>query len=319
MNKAYVVISPCRNEEKYMRETLDSVVHQSILPLKWIIVDDGSTDSTPRILKEYSDKYPFIEIVTRDNRGHRSVGPGVIEAFYSGYNTINIDDYEYICKLDLDLNLPNEYFEMLIEKMQEDPRLGTYSGKPYYIDDSTGKMIAEVCGDESSIGASKFYRVSCFKQIGGFVRQVMWDGIDSHRCRLLGWISASEDLDKIRFIHLRPMGSSQKSIITGRVRHGFGQYFMGTSFVYMFASFIYRLNKKPYIVGAFANMWGFIKSMLLRAERLNDPEMVKLMRQFQWDCLIKGKKAAVKIINANGKAVWEPSADKYQLPNIDNL
>jgi biofilm PGA synthesis N-glycosyltransferase PgaC len=82
MERSYVLISPCRNEADYMRQTLDSVIAQSILPGKWIIVDDGSTDATPEILREYSEKHNWIEIITRENRGHRAVGPGVIDAFY---------------------------------------------------------------------------------------------------------------------------------------------------------------------------------------------------------------------------------------------
>src|SRR5579863_58710 len=90
----YVLISPCRNESDYMRQTLDSVISQTIQPAKWIIVDDGSTDKTPAILQEYSSTHPWIEVVTRKDRGERSVGPGVIEAFYSGYARINPDDYD---------------------------------------------------------------------------------------------------------------------------------------------------------------------------------------------------------------------------------
>ena len=110
---SYLLISPCRDEAAYMRETLDSVVAQSLRPAKWVIVDDGSTDDTPRILAEYARRHDWIEIVTRSDRGRRSVGPGVIEAFYAGYRTIDPDDYDYLCKLDLDLRLPPRYFEIL--------------------------------------------------------------------------------------------------------------------------------------------------------------------------------------------------------------
>ena len=101
----YVLISPCRDEAGYMRQTLDSVIGQSIRPAKWVIVDDGSTDETPQILAEYQARHNWIEVVTRSNRGRRSVGPGVIEAFYAGYDAINLDEYEYVCKLDLDLRI----------------------------------------------------------------------------------------------------------------------------------------------------------------------------------------------------------------------
>src|SRR5260370_13614486 len=100
--RGYVLISPCRNEAAYMRQTLDSVIGQSVLPAKWVIVDDGSTDDTPRILEEYRAQHSWIEIVTRRDRGQRAVGPAVIEAFYAGYEAIKTDDYEYLCKLDLD-------------------------------------------------------------------------------------------------------------------------------------------------------------------------------------------------------------------------
>src|SRR6185437_6079825 len=164
--KTYVLISPCRNEAKYMGQTLDTVINQSIRPAKWVIVDDGSSDETPVILAEYQAKYDLIKVVTRRDRGRRAVGPGVIEAFYAGYETIRPDEYEYLCKLDLDLRLPPRYFEGLMDRMIANPRIATCSGKAYVEID--GQLIEEWHGDENSIGASKFYRVSCFKAIGGF-------------------------------------------------------------------------------------------------------------------------------------------------------
>lgn len=300
----YVIISPCRNEADFMRKTLDSVVQQSVLPELWVIVDDGSTDTTPDILAEYAHNYPFIRVVTRQNRGHRSVGPGVIEAFYEGLDSVDLKQFDFLCKLDLDLVMPPRYFETLIARMMENPRLGNCSGKPYFIDKITGHLVSEGCGDENAIGASKFYRRECFEEIGGFVRQVMWDGIDGHRCRQLGWIAMSWDEPDIRFTHLRPMGSSQKNIITGRIRHGFGQYFMGTGFVYMFVSGLYRMTRSPYIVGGLAMMWGYLKSWFTNVPRFQDKELSVFIRQYQWACLLKGKKKATDELNSVQKKVW---------------
>ena len=304
----YVIISPCRNEEKFMRRTLDSVLAQSILPALWVIVDDGSTDSTPEILAEYAHKYPFVSVVKRDNRGHRSVGPGVIEAFYEGYDSIDLEEFDFICKLDLDLDLPVQYFEILLNRMADNPRLGCCSGKPYYVEKTTGELVSEKCGDENSIGASKFYRKECFLQIGGFVRQVMWDGIDGHRCRSLGWIAQSWDDPKIRFIHLRPMGSSQKGILTGRMRHGFGQYFMGTSLIYMTIAATYRMIRPPLIIGGIAMWWGFVWSILCRKERYDDPALRSFIRKYQWACLIRGKETATGTLNDKQGMVWKTKA-----------
>ncbi len=230
----YCLITPCRDEAAYARRTLDSVVHQSVPPDLWVIVDDGSTDETPAILDEYAARHEFIRVVRRADRGSRKVGPGVIDAFYAGYESIDFSEFDYLCKLDLDLDLPPRYFAILIGRMEADPRLGTCSGKPYF--QQGGRLVSEKCGDENSVGMTKFYRRCCFEQVGGFVREVMWDGIDGHRCRMLGWIAASWDEPDLRFVHLRPMGTSQTSWWTGRVRHGFGQYFMGTGPFYLTAS-----------------------------------------------------------------------------------
>jgi glycosyltransferase involved in cell wall biosynthesis len=106
-----------------LRRTLDSVAAQTVKPALWVVVDDGSTDETPSILAEYGTRLPYIRVVRRTDRGDRSVGPGVIEAFYDGLKTVD---------LDLDLDLPPRYFELLISRMEANPRIGTVSGKPYY-------------------------------------------------------------------------------------------------------------------------------------------------------------------------------------------
>jgi hypothetical protein len=232
-------------------------------------------------------------VVSRTDRGSRSVGPGVIEAFNAGLDTVELEHYDYICKLDLDLVLPPNYFERMILAMEARPRLGTCSGKPYFTR-ADGTLAPEVCGDEMSVGMTKFYRVECFRQIGGFVREVMWDGIDCHRCRMLGWTAASWDDPEIRFIHLRPMGSSHKGMWTGRMRHGFGQYFMGTSLAFITASSIYRIPRPPVLVGALAIWWGYVHSWLTRRPRYNDPEFRRFLRRYQWEALLLGKAAAAE-------------------------
>ena len=277
-----------------MRQTLDSVVAQSARPAKWVIVDDGSTDATPQILAGYAARHDWIQIVTRRDRGHRSVGPGVIEAFYAGYAAITPRDYAYLCKLDLDLRLPPKYFEALMDRMEANPLIATCSGKAYI--EHEGKLVNERHGDETSLGMTKFYRVSSFAAIGGFVREVMWDGIDCHFCRMHGWIACSWDDPELRFIHLRPMGSSQVGIYSGRMRHGFGQYFMGTGFLFMLASAISRLNEKPYVLGSLAVLWGWLTSAIKGKPRFENPEFRKFLRHYQRLALLVGKKQAIKLI-----------------------
>lgn len=291
-NGGYVIVSPCRDEAAHMRRTLDSVSRQSMPPDLWVVVDDGSTDETAAILAEYAARLPYLRVVRRPDRGARSVGPGVVDAFNAGYASIASDNFDFLCKLDLDLELPPTYFEVLLERMRADPRLGTCSGKPFY-PAPDGRLVSEKCGDEMSAGMTKFYRTACFREIGGFVPQVMWDGIDCHRCRMLGWTARSFDDDALRFLHLRPMGSSQDSLWVGRRRHGRGQWFMGTGLFFMTASALYRGTRPPLVSGGLAMWLGYVGSMLRRDPRYPDAEFRAFLRRYQSDALFLGKRRAV--------------------------
>jgi len=305
-NNSYCLISPCRDEAQFMERTLISVTQQTLKPALWVIVDDGSKDETPELLARYAAEHDFIRVIRCDDRGRRSVGPGVIEAFYRGYATIDPKQFGYICKLDMDLDLPASYFEILVQRMTDDPRLGTCSGKPYFHHPRTGELVSERCGDETSIGASKFYRRECFEQIGGLAREVMWDGIDCHRCRMLGWKARSWDEANLRFIHLRPMGSSQGSIFQGRMRHGRGQYFMGTSPIYMAANMMSRMLHPPIIAGGFCMGLGYLVAALQRKPRYGDAAFRRFLRQYQWACLTRGKRRATEMFEQTYQQHWQP-------------
>jgi biofilm PGA synthesis N-glycosyltransferase PgaC len=303
-SRRYLLISPCRDEAQYLRRTLDSVAAQVVTPALWVVVDDGSTDGTLAILEEYARRLPYLRVVRRADRGRRQVGPGVIEAFYTGLETVRLEDFDYLCKLDMDLDLPARYFELLMQRMESSPRIGTTSGKPWFVHPQRGTLVAEICGDEMSVGMTKFYRVACFREIGGFVRQVMWDGIDCHRARMLGWIAESRDLEPIRFVHLRPQGASQKGIWTGRVRAGFGQYFMGTAALYYLAVAIIRMRAHPAVIGSIAMLWGYFRSWLKGLPRYDDPEFRHFLRSYQYACLRTGKRAATLRTEAERAHLW---------------
>lgn len=318
---AYCLITPCRDEARFGRRTLEAVTAQSLPPALWIIVDDGSRDATPALLAEYAARFPYIRVLRRADRGDRKLGGGVIDAFYEGYRTIDPDRFAYVCKLDLDLDLPPRYFEILVQRMAAEPRIGTCSGKPYFpardpdarpafpLADTAG-FVSEKMADENSVGMIKFYRTACFRQIGGFVREVMWDGIDGHRCRQMGWIPVSWDDPELRFVHLRPMGTSHRSWWRGRVRHGFGQYFMGTTPAYMMASALYRMTRPPILVGGLGMLWGYFSSLVRRAPRYDAPGFRPFLRSYQWACLLRGRARATADLNARQARAWSPDPDR---------
>ncbi len=326
-SRRYCLITPCRDEERFARRTLEAVTGQTIPPALWVIVDDGSKDQTPAIIEEYARRFEYIRLIRRPDRGDRVLGSGVIDAFYTGYNaSINPDDFDYLCKLDLDLDIPPAYFQNVIERMEQNPRLGTCSGKPYFRRSALhgsneaalqrtpfpiltrDGFISEKCGDENSVGMIKFYRTLCFKQIGGFVRYLMWDGIDGHRCRMLGWMAQSWDDPELRFEHLRAMGTSHKSWWTGRQRHGVGQYYMGTAIPYMLASAVFRMTRPPALIGGIAMLWGYFKSMLSRAPRYDDASFRNFLRRYQYSCLLMGKQRATRALDERQSGVFRVTA-----------
>jgi cellulose synthase/poly-beta-1,6-N-acetylglucosamine synthase-like glycosyltransferase len=278
-----LIISPARNEGKYIERTIRSMVAQTVRPVHWLIVDDGSTDETPAIAEEAAAQHDWIEVHRRPDRGIRRLGSGVVEAFNDGLRRFELDDFDYLCKLDCDLELADTYFEGLLAKFSEDPRLGTASGKAWI---RVGKrLVPERSSDDFSQGQSKLYRVACFREIGGFIPEVMWDGIDCHRCRMLGWRACSFRDDELRFIHLRPMGSSFRGILHGRMRWGRGQYFMGTHGLYALAIGCYRMFERPFVIGGLCILAGYLSACVRRQARYEDVAFRQHLHKWQMERL----------------------------------
>jgi len=293
----YIIISPVRNEEKYLGDAVNSIASQTIRPMEYILVDDGSTDKTPEIIKDASARYPWIHYITRKDRGERRVGPGVIEAFYDGYESIKSEQYDYICKMDGDLTIGPEYFERLFSRFREDPCLGAASGKLFLrLDD--GRLVEERITDESVLGGMLCLSRRCFDDIGGFVREVMWDGITFHRCRMEGYRTRSFRDDDLKIHDHRIMGSSHKNIYHGRLRWGWGQYFMGTHPLYIIAVGVYRVLERPYILGGMLIICGYLRGWLRGDRRYDYPGFKKSLHAWQLERLRLGKR--IERIPTNG-------------------
>lgn len=307
----YLLVCPCRDEADYMRQTLDSLAAQTVAPALCLVVDDGSTDATPEILAEYEQRLDWLKVLHRHDRGIREVGAGPIDAFNEGLDSLNLQDYDFVCKLDLDLKLPEAYFETIMQRMRADPRMGSYSGKPYVYEDHG--IEPEPCGNELSVGQTKFYRVACFIQIGGFESILNWEAIDNHRARKLGWkVWAADDVPELRFMHLRRMGSSHHNVLHGRYRHGAGQYIMGTGFTYILASTVYRMATWPLITGGLAIAWGYFHALITAEERYGNQAFRKFLRRYQWQCLLLGKHRATARVEAQQADAWQPEALEFR-------
>jgi hypothetical protein len=291
MQTAYVLVSPCKDEAKYIEKTLRSVARQTVKPVQWVIVDDGSRDDSMAIVAQYQTAMPFIKVVRRDT-GARAVGPGVIQAFNAGLAAVDVP-HDFVCKFDVDLELPERYFEIMLAKMAADPRLGAFSGKPWY-HNRAGTLVPELCGDESAVGMIKFYRRAAFEAIGGFVAENGWDMLDGHMARWHGWRAGSRDEPDTRFLHLRAMGSSQKSLRHGRARHGEAQWRIGSHPLFFAAAAVNRLKEPPLVTGSLWFASGYLRAALRRTPRLGDADFTRFLRRYQLQALRTGKREAAE-------------------------
>jgi len=300
--RRYALIAPCRDEAATIRITLDSIAAQTIPPTVLIVVDDGSKDATPAILREYQARLPWLQVVTRADRGARKVGGGVIEAFNAGFATLDRESVEFVCKIDMDLDLPPGYFAGLIALLDADPEMATCSGKPYFRDAPSGRLFPERVGPEASVGMTKFYRMSCFQAIGGFVQEVGWDTIDAHTCRMRGWKAICFDDPALHFLHLRPMGSSHVNIWHGRIRHGRGAYYLGTILPYMLVVVMLRIRIRPFVTGALGILIGYLGAWLKRAPRYDAPGYLDFVRAYQLRAMVMGKSRAAEAVRLRAVA-----------------
>lgn len=276
------IVSPVRDEETTIRRTLDCLQAQTVRPALWVIVDDGSKDRTPSILEKAARECSWIRWVAREDRGHRAVGKGVVEAFYTGLQAIDVP-YDYIGKLDGDVVLSPTYIERIMERFHADPKLAAASGKIFQ---RRGEhLVEEFMIDGMVAGAFKIYRRAVFEEIGGFVPEVMWDGIAFHRTRMAGYRTASFPDPELRIEELRPLGTSEGSVYRGRLRHGRGQWFMGSTLLYVVASGIFRMRERPYVIGGLLIIAGYIAAALSRARRYEHPGFRADLHRWQWQRL----------------------------------
>lgn len=273
-----LVISPARDEERTLARTIAAMEAQTLAPARWIVVYDGSSDRTPEILAEASARIPWLRVVRRGDRGFRKVGGGVIDAFYAGLESADVD-YDFVAKMDVDLEFGPDYLARCLEHFAADPLLAAVSGKVYRYEGE--RLVEEFMIDEMVAGQFKLYRRDAFERIGGFVREVMWDGIDFHRCRMAGLRTASIDEPALRILHLRLMGSSDRSVYRGRLRWGAGQWFMGSSFSYVLASGVFRMRERPYGVGGLLIIAGYLAAAGRRAPRYEDPAFRRSLQTWQ--------------------------------------
>ena len=260
----YVLISPVKDEEKYVEATLRTVAAQTVQPHKWVIVDDGSSDSTPEIVARYAQRFDWIQVLRREKGLPRQPGAAVIQAFAAGFELVQHETFDFVVKLDCDVELPATYFEELIARFADDSALGIASG--LYLEKENEQWQLIPMPPYHAVGACKMMRTACFRDIGGFVKSRGWDTVDEIKAQVLGW--KTRHFEDLQFRHLKQEGSGIGSLATA-VMHGEVYYLTGGGLLFFFLKILHRMaSKRPFVTGGLALLWGYLKSMLTGKQRL---------------------------------------------------
>jgi glycosyltransferase involved in cell wall biosynthesis len=277
----YVIITPAKNEEKFIHFILESVCKQTLLPSEWIIVDDSSADNTVAIVEKYSATHNWIKLIKKTNyKEERSGGSKVVRAFKTGFNEITAKDYDFIVKLDSDLELPYDYFEKVLEAFCTDTKIGICGGRILNIyPDSTSKL--EKVASYHIRGAFKAYRKQCFEEIGGLREVYNWDGVDEMLAMYYGWKTKTLDL-LVR--HLRPTSSLINRGIRSHFKAGKEYYKEGYDFfLASIKASVYSIKKKPRFLSGASFLLGFIFAFLKNESKYFDKEINSFCKSIQYD------------------------------------
>ncbi len=275
----YVLITPAHNEERFIEKTLDSMVTQTLLPERWMIVDDGSTDRTADIVESYLSRYPWIELVRRPQRIDRSFA-GKVHAFNAGLERARSLEFDVIGNLDADLSFDPEYLELLIGKFAEDPRLGV-AGTPFTEDGGYDTARDSFEGESHVAGGCQLFRRQCFEDVGGYIPNpaggIDWIAVTTARMR--GWKTRS--FPQKRFHHYRTLGTAGKSGVAASFSYGEKDYYLGGSPVWQLFRVAYRMTKQPVLVDGLALLFGYCWAALRRVKRPVSPELMRFHRREQ--------------------------------------
>ena len=257
----YTIVSPVKNESAHIEHTLKSVIEQTVRPMEWVIVDDGSTDNTLQIIQDFASKYEWIRVV--ENKTHdeaRSGGSKVVRAFNKGFSTIDDHSYDFIVKLDGDLKLPENYFETVIETFIQNPKVGICGG--YILNKVGDDLIKEIEIDYHVRGAFKSVRKTCFDEIGGFKEIWNWDGVDQMEAMMRGWETKVFGLP---VIHYRPTSTAYNPY-RFHFKDGRFAYRLRVNFSLLLLRMGGRIKKRPFLISALIYFLGYIYAMIRREE-----------------------------------------------------
>jgi len=275
---SYVLVTPARNEEAFIEKTLESMVRQTVLPLKWVIVNDGSTDATASIVSRYLEKNPWIELVNLPQRRERHFAAKV-HAINAGLERLQSIGYDLIGNLDGDISFDPDHFEFLLGKMKNDPRLGVAG--TIFREENYSSETDSFEGQNHVAGQCQLFRRECFEEIGGYCPNkaggIDWIAVTS--ARMKGWKTTA--FREKSFFHYRHLGTAERSVFAAMFSYGEKDYYLGGHPLWELFRLTYRMAKRPYFTGGLALGLGYGWAMLRRVKRPVSKELMKFHRKEQ--------------------------------------
>lgn len=273
--KCYIVI-PAYNEEAFIGKTLDSLITQTVLPKKVVVVNDNSTDKTAEIVTKYTTKHPWISLVNTSSKKEHIPGAKIVSAFYQGYEILD-EDYDVICKFDADLIFPNNYLEILTKHFNNNDKLGMAAGF-CYIEKNGAWQLENLTRKDHIRGALKAYRKACFKTIGGLKNAMGWDTVDELLAQYYGWELTTDESLVVK--HLKPTGSNYAK--ASKYLQGEALYKMRYGFILTFITALKLAYKKGSFTLFKAYLAGYFKAKKEKVEFLVTKEQGKFIRKLRW-------------------------------------
>lgn len=274
----YVLITPARNEAAFIEETIKSVVAQTFKPTKWVIVSDGSTDGTDEIVQRYIASNSWIELLRMPERRERHFA-GKVHAFNTGYEAVRALDFDVLGSLDADISFDQNYFSVLLQKLDEDPKLGLVGSA--FRDTENFSYNYRFSSIEHVTGCCMIFRRDCYEQIGGYVASKggAVDWIANISARMKGW--KTRTFSEISYLHLRPFGTAENGILKSRFKDGRKDYLVGSHPVWMLFRTVYQATKKPFVLGGISLAWGYVSTWFHGVQRPVSDELVRFHRHEQ--------------------------------------
>ena len=278
-----LIITPACNEENHLPELINSMIHQSVLPIEWIIVDDGSTDNTSNVIQKAAVNYSWISYLRKEKTGDRSPGKSVIETFYFGfYNRKNLE-YDVVMKLDADLVLPPDYIRTVLAQFKLNDKIGICGG--VCVMQEGEKYILEKETNLDHIrGAIKSYKKLCFNEIGGLLKEMGWDTVDEHSARFHGWIV--KVMPELKVVHQRST-HQEYGFVKAAFRNGRMLYSIRMDVGLLLTNCFKKIYRKPYLVLGMAMLFGYLRAFFQRDKKIVDPDLGRFIRQYRYKQIVK--------------------------------